>query len=630
MASGSKETFVAPFEEHFTTDSVSRAGRGPTSVTRTPIPFFGAGLLDEIPADEIASRADPNDADGDGISGKVNFERGFIGRFGRKAQMASLQSFVRLALVDHLGVTSLPVKTPWLLEEEMPAELPTADEDAVSDPEISQGDLSDLLAFVGLLAPPPPDPPNDTTRAGAALFRTVGCEGCHVPALRGPRGAVRAYTDLLLHDMGPELADGVVVGSAKGGEFRTQPLWGIAAGGPYLHDGRADTIDEAIVAHGGEGAGAAHRYEALASSDREQIVAFLRSLGGSDRRPDGLLPRDAPSPARDELGGPGMALSSVDAERFARGRELFDHDFSRKEGLGPRFNGDACRSCHFDPVLGGAGPSDVDAVRYGFALDDGSFRPPSSGETLAQRFLLGSGRPSVDVGANLFERRQTPALFGLGLLDAISEDVLRARADPDDRDGDGIRGVPSLLPDGRIGRFGWKAQAATLEDFVRDAFEHELGVTPPSIAGGAGELASGAFADVTFFIAALAPPPRRALGSGEEAQGRDAFERFACSGCHTPELATRDGRQVALFSDLLLHDVGSPSTRFVSQGSSRTFRTPPLWGIAHSAPYLHDGSAETLDAAIRRHDSEALRSRDRYLVATDADRAALIAFLQAL
>jgi CxxC motif-containing protein (DUF1111 family) len=622
VTSGAKDTFITPFQHHFTASSVShasvlRTAVGTKTATRTPPPFFGVGLLAEIPAEEIIRRADPNDHDGDGISGKVNFERGFIGRFGRKAQMSSLQGFVRLALLDQMGITTKPVRPKYMVERQAPFELPTADGDGVADPELATDDLSDLLAFVALLAPPPPDPPTERTLRGEAFFDECGCASCHVPSLEGPHGAVRAYTDLLLHDMGPALADGVVVGEAGGAEFRTAPLWGIAAAGPYMHDGRADTIEEAIRTHAGEAQGARHKFDALDGDAREALVAFLQSLGGSDRRHDGLLPKDAPVPTLGELGGPDTPLAPADWSRFVRGRELFDHDFSRPEGLGPRFNGDACRSCHFDPVLGGAGPADVDVVRHGIFPEGGPFRLPRGGDTMAHRFDLAGTRPPIDPDANLFERRQTPSIFGLGLVDQIPEETIRAEADPDDRDGDGIRGRVSVTDGGRVGRFGWKAQLATLADFAKDALENELGLK--------GELPSDAFGDLVFFLANLAPPRPVALAPNEEARGRAVFTRMRCASCHTPELSTRDGRPVALYSDLLLHDVAPRDARFVQ---SRPFRTPPLWGIGSTAPYFHDGAAETLDAAIRRHDGEAARSKDAYLAGGEADRTALLAFLR--
>jgi len=132
-----------------------------------------------------------------------------------------------------------------------------------------------------LLAPPEPDPLTEEARHGKIHFEEIGCADCHVPALRGPRGLVPAYTDMLLHDMGPDMADGIVQLEATGSEFRTQPLWGVAATAPYLHDGRADTLDEAIRIHGSEGETArdARRRRKL---ERKQQKKRLRS-GDADQ-----------------------------------------------------------------------------------------------------------------------------------------------------------------------------------------------------------------------------------------------------------------------------------------------------------------------------------------------------------
>ena len=129
-------------------------------------------------------------------------------------------------------------------------------------------DLFDLVSFAMLTAAPRPERLDDQRRRGLAAFDAVGCGGCHAPRLEGPRGPLPVYSDLLLHDMGPELADGIVMSEATGSEFRTQPLWGLAAVGPYLHDGRADTIEGAIRLHGGEAADSARRFAALSEDER--------------------------------------------------------------------------------------------------------------------------------------------------------------------------------------------------------------------------------------------------------------------------------------------------------------------------------------------------------------------------
>ena len=606
------------FQAHFLVEAPWRAPDDPALALagRNPVPLFGAGLLDEIPADEILSRADPRDIDGDGISGRVSFERGFVGRFGRKAQIATLEGFVRLALIDHLGVTSDPA--PRLTDEPGPVGLATGDDDAHPDPELPGDDVADLVAFVSLLAPPAPDPPTEESQAGRMLFDAIGCAECHTPALHGPRGPIPAYTDLLLHDMGEGLSDGAEVGSAGASEFRTQPLWGLAATGPYLHDGRADTIDEAILAHGGEAIAAAESYASLTDRERAQVVAFLESLGGREQASEGLLPPGAPIPAFGTLGGPVAGLDEDARARFERGRAAFDRDFTIADGLGPAFNGDSCRGCHFDPVIGGAGPSDVDVIRHAITGPAGPVAPAAG--TMAHRHDLATVRGSADPAADVFELRQTPAIFGLGLVEAIPDEAILALADPDDADGDGVSGRAHVLADGRVGRFGWKAGIATLEAFARDAFMNEMGISED-------ELAPAELEDVIFFMVSLAPPPRRSTAPAAEGEGAALFDAIGCASCHTPSVAS-----VPLYSDLLLHDVAYPAEVGVPEGNAgpREMRTPPLWGLTHTAPYMHDGSAPTVEAAIALHDGEARSAREGYETLTGEQQRRLISFLESL
>src|SRR5690606_17371512 len=169
--------------------------------------------------------------------------------------------------------------------------------------------------------------------------------------------------------MGDDLADGVKMLGATGSEFRTQPLWGVVAVAPYLHDGRADTLEEAIEWHGGEAKRARDEYLSLTGDEQAAVVEFLRSLGGRDQLSAGLLPPDAPVPATGTPGGPETELSSAETKRFISGREVFDSDFALAAGLGPNFNGDSCRACHFEPTIGGAGPVGVNVMRQGLVED---------------------------------------------------------------------------------------------------------------------------------------------------------------------------------------------------------------------------------------------------------------------
>lgn len=636
---------------------------------RNPIPFFGVGLLAEIPDREILKRVDPEDRDGDGIRGKANYDRGFVGRFGLKSQTVSIEGFIRGPLFNHAGITSdplteekralLPVPSaaagiaptrslgPGVAQiaqaQAAAPDAPTTDEDGVPDPELAPDDLFDLVSFAMLLAAPQPDPPTARSEAGRQGFDKAHCTGCHVPSLEGPRGLIPAYSDLLLHDMGPELADGITMKLAGGSDFRTQPLWGVSAVGPYLHDGRADTLDQAVRLHGGEAARSRDAYVALTESEREDILVFLGSLGGSRQRTDGLLPPDAPIPEPASYGGPSASLTAEELARFLSGRSVFDRDFPLSRGIGPRFNGDSCRACHFDPVLGGSGPRDVNVLRQG-RVEGGGFTAPIAGTMMHRHASVPGQRPEPEPGTNFFEARQPPAVFGLGLIERIAEADILAREDPEDRDGDGVRGHARRLPDGRLGRLGWKAGVPSLAEFARDAMSNELGITVPAQAGltfGAGmdadavpdpEITSEELDALSFFMGHLAPPPRSRKDAPLQDQGELVFGQLKCGGCHVPSWTTADGIRISPYTDLLLHDVAQSGEVGATDGSAgmTEYRTAPLWGLARTAPYMHDGRADSIEQAIAAHDGEARASVTAFSVLSPADRAAVLAFLGSL
>ncbi len=268
---------------------------------RNAIPIFGVGLFETISDAVIMSNADPDDSDGDGISGRYNTDQGALGRFGVKAQANNIELFTRAPLQNQMGITSNPFQGAAgtvslrryghfnVFQASTNPNDPTTDNDGIPDPEISSQDLGDLIAFTRFLAPPQKRAFGPAETHGEQLFDQVGCTKCHIPSLMGSEGPVEAYTDLLLHDMGPALSDGVSFGvpqlstidpvpESSGDEFRTQPLWGVSLTAPYLHDGQADTLVEAIILHGGEADAARQAFLQLSPPDQGDLVLFLEAL----------------------------------------------------------------------------------------------------------------------------------------------------------------------------------------------------------------------------------------------------------------------------------------------------------------------------------------------------------------
>lgn len=253
-----------------------------TVAERTTPDILGFGLLDAVPDSVILSYADPDDKNHDGISGRPNrFFDGRLGRFGRKALVPNLREFNDGAFQVEIGITnpSVPVEGT-VAGDSLPAGT-----DPARDPEIGGRALVLTDVFVRLLAPPAPLKQSGEARRGGDVFGRVGCTGCHVPKLRTGDNAiaalshkeVAAYTDLLLHDMGPERAD-ICFGLATPSEFRTEPLMGLRLATHFLHDGRAKTPEEAIELHAGEATRARDLFKALPAADRAALVAFLKTL----------------------------------------------------------------------------------------------------------------------------------------------------------------------------------------------------------------------------------------------------------------------------------------------------------------------------------------------------------------
>jgi CxxC motif-containing protein (DUF1111 family) len=235
--------------------------------------ILGFGLLDAVPDAAILALADPDDRNGDGISGRPNhFFDGRVGRFGRKALVPSLREFNAGAFVVEQGITTPETPT----EESIGGQPIPAGVDPAAEPELTGEAFALADDFVRFLAPPDPRPPSRAARQGRSTFARIGCTGCHLPALKTGNSPVKAlrYRTVRAYT---ELAD-MCLGNALPSEFRTEPLMGVRLSTSFLHDGRAKSLEEAVLLHGGEASRAKHRFEALTTKEREALLAFLRSL----------------------------------------------------------------------------------------------------------------------------------------------------------------------------------------------------------------------------------------------------------------------------------------------------------------------------------------------------------------
>lgn len=254
---------------------------------RSSPPVFGFGLIDAIPDETILGYEDPEDTDGDGISGRANrFVDGRLGRFGRKAFVPTLFEFNAGAFPIEQGITT-PLQPA---ENTINGEPVPPDTDPVPEPEVKESDIESVTNFIKFLAPPSPSDPADgaerrARRRGERVFEEIGCARCHVPSMRtGPsdikvldRKTVYLYSDLLLHDMGAELGD-ICLGLATPTEFRTELLMGLRFRERFLHDGSAQNVEEAIERHGGEAGAARDAFVSASDDDKEALLSFLDSI----------------------------------------------------------------------------------------------------------------------------------------------------------------------------------------------------------------------------------------------------------------------------------------------------------------------------------------------------------------
>ncbi|MBN8577968.1 MAG: c-type cytochrome [Cytophagales bacterium] len=262
----------------------------------TPPANTGLGFIDAASDTEILTWIDPDDTDGDGISGVPNWinlkeyvkerpnsvpQNGrYIGRFGKKAATYDLLQQTATAYNQDIGITSS-------------FESVDTHSGLVLDPEVSNQTINDVVFYLKTLKAPEPRSESNSILEGKQLFNTIGCSKCHRPEMKTGNSPIAAidnkvfypYSDLLLHDMGPALDDGYTEGSAKSYEWRTPPLWGLglsknSQGGQYflMHDGRARSIDEAILLHGGEANQIRNNYQVLTADEKTKLIQFLESL----------------------------------------------------------------------------------------------------------------------------------------------------------------------------------------------------------------------------------------------------------------------------------------------------------------------------------------------------------------
>ena len=363
---------------------------------------------------------------------------------------------------------------------------------------------------------------------------------------------------------------------------------------------------------------------------------------------------------------PGLPLPGITEEEqsaFAAGQAAFNRPFTPEEGLGPLFNQDRCSSCHDLPTSGGHGAEPVTKATH-FTVEDGCTPLPEQGGDLRQQVVTPLGRAAgltpetIPPGVTHASEVRAPAVYGLGLIEAVAETDILTHADPEDRDGNGISGRANFDAQGRAGRFGRRAQHATLFGFIEEATRLELGLTTPDhpdeeLANGVpvpseADPASDPEVDQSFlqslddYVRYLAPPGRRwpqeAAARADIEEGEQVFAFAGCPDCHVPTFTTAPGDNTALsgktfrlYSDLLLHDMGRELSGPCTPGTTPTeWKTARLVGLAHRTEFLHDGRAQRISRAIELHGGEAERSRDLFMTLTPQARDQLIAFLQSL
>jgi len=374
----------------------------------------------------------------------------------------------------------------------------------------------------------------------------------------------------------------------------------------------------------------------------------------------------------ENLTSPLPNLTDAQLAAFNAGLAEFSEVETAEEGLGPVFNGKSCAECHAVPSVGGSEPN-VGVAREtrigrifngGFDPLDGSVSVNRGGGLLQQRAIDLPGchlkGEEVPPEATIVSLRNTTPLFGAGLIEAISDATILGN------ESNGGKANHVFNPDTgetEIGRFGWKAQVATLHQFAGDAYLNEMGITNPSFREEnrpqGQPIPPGCD---TVPLCADDPTKQCPNDLEDDGSGVTAFENFmkflaplrpdlvpvsvpqvfyetGCASCHVPVMETGGdtpgipaGIKVNLFSDLLLHRMGAGLADGIRQGEAEEdeFRTAPLWGLSHRDRFLHDGKSNKIEDAILRHGGQAQQARDKFVALPQAERDALLAFLNSL
>jgi CxxC motif-containing protein (DUF1111 family) len=379
------------------------------------------------------------------------------------------------------------------------------------------------------------------------------------------------------------------------------------------------------------------------------------------------------------------------AEMKDAGRELFVRQWTANDpqahgdGLGPVFNANSCVACHSQGGVGGGGDAAHNVVAYEVhptirdrKMQKGLVHAFAINQNFVEsRVLLKNTFPIIPGGDRVVgnctvkfedfdpvrvETTNSIALFGDGLIDRLSESTIRvshvgrfARQMGREFGGDFQTvgsGRPRILPGGRLGKFGWKAQFATLEEFVAAACANELGLGNPLMQQATplgkdycceqSDLTRQEFRQLVSFVDSIPRPvevlPKDARQREIAGRGKKLFASIGCAECHTPDL----GNVAGVYSDLMLHSVTSKESDGYQHQiivevalphdhpKPDEWRTPPLWGVADSAPYFHDGGSGTLYDAILRHEGDAMVVTKAFKALAGEDQQAVIAFLKTL